>query len=318
MEIISLKDIHKTYPPDRGGKPVRALKGIDLEVAKGTIFSIIGPNGAGKTTLISIMTTLLFPDDGTGTVCGFDLRHKAGKIREIVNVTSGNANFTDNFSVAENLNYYGMLYGMAGEARRTKIAGLIEMFHLQAFRDTPFNRLSTGTKQRLALAKSLMNDPKVLFLDEPTVGLDPQISESIRINLKEMNRKEGLTIVLTTHNMDEAEFLSDRISFLQAGKIIAEGNPTELKRKIRWGDVIRIRYNGPSFDPCHLSSLDGVLEVDVNDGLITVRVDDHNKRLDPLTRMVLSEGDLLLQDIELIKPDLEDVFLELAKTPHSN
>jgi len=224
MKIISLKGITKTYLSDGEGKPVHALQGIDLEVEEGTIFTLIGPNGAGKTTLISIMTTLLFPDKGTGEVCGFDLRRQSGKIREVVNVTSGNANFTDIFSVAENLNYYGMLYGMSGPKRRTKIDSLIEIFQLQAHRNTPFNRLSTGTKQRLALAKSLLNEPRVLFLDEPTVGLDPKISETIRSHLREMNRQEGLTIVLTTHNMDEAEALSDHISFLHAGRIIAEGN----------------------------------------------------------------------------------------------
>ncbi len=318
MKIISLRGIQKTYAPDGGGKPTHALRGIDLEVEEGTIFTLIGPNGAGKTTLISIMTTLLYPDEGAGEICGFDLRGEPGKIRDVVNVTSGNANFTDIFSVAENLNYYGMLYGMAGAKRKAKIDRLVEMFQLRTYRDIPFNRLSTGTKQRLALAKSLLNDPKVLFLDEPTVGLDPQISESIRLSLMEMNRQEGLTIVLTTHNMDEAESLSDHISFLRAGRIIAEGNARDLKSQVRWGDIIRIRYDGPAFDPRVFIRLAGTLEVDVRDNLVVVTVDDHKKRLDPLVRMLVSEGKILLHDIELIKPDLEDVFLELAKTPHSN
>ena len=111
MKAISIRGIHKTYPPNRKGEPVHALRGIDLDVEQGTVFSILGPNGAGKTTLISILTTLLFPDKGNGTVCGFDLLKEQSQIREVVNVTSGNANFTDNFSVVENLNYYGMLYG---------------------------------------------------------------------------------------------------------------------------------------------------------------------------------------------------------------
>ncbi len=318
MKIISLSGIAKSYLPDGTGEPVHALQGIDLEIEQGTIFTLIGPNGAGKTTLISIMTTLLFPDKGTGEVCGFDLRSQSGKIREVVNVTSGNANFTDIFSVAENLNYYGMLYGMAGPKRRKKIDRLIEMFQLQTHRNTPFNRLSTGTKQRLALAKSLMNEPRVLFLDEPTVGLDPQISESIRSSLKEMNREDGLTIVLTTHNMDEAEELSDHISFLQAGRIIAHGNAKNLKSKVRWGDTIRIRYDGPSLAPCGITSLTGILEVEVTENLVTITVDDHRKRLDTLMRTLVLQGNIILQDIEIIKPDLEDVFLELSKAPHPN
>ena len=315
MKAISIKGIHKVYPPNRKGESVHALKGIDLEVEQGIIFSILGPNGAGKTTLISILTTLLFPDQGGGTICGFDLLRERSKIREMVNVTSGNANFTDNFSVVENLNYYGMLYGIPKSLRRTKIETLVEMFDLKAFRDTPFNQLSTGLKQRLALSKSLINDPKILFLDEPTVGLDPQISESIRLNLKEINRKEGLTIILTTHQMDEAEFLSDRIAFLKEGKIIAEGKAEELKRGIRLGEVIKIKYIGSLSGLDHLSSLDGILEIKVRDDLITVLVDDPRRRLDPLIRMLTSEQDIVIEDVNIRELDLEDVFLKLAKTP---
>lgn len=316
MKAISIKGIHKIYPPNRKGKSVHALKGIDLEVEQGTIFSILGPNGAGKTTLISILTTLLFPDEGSGTICGFDLLRQRNKIREVVNVTSGNANFTDNFSVVENLNYYGMLYGIPRSFRKAKIEALIEMFGLGALRDTPFNQLSTGLKQRLALSKSLINNPRILFLDEPTVGLDPQISESIRMSLKEINRKEGLTIILTTHQMDEAEFMSDRITFLRTGKIIAEGKADELKRGIRLGDVIRIKYAGSPFPSDCLSSLDGILEVKVGDNQITVVVDDRRKRLDSLIRTLTSDQHLVLKDVEILEPDLEDVFLELTKTPN--
>jgi len=316
MKAISVKGIHKTYPPNRRREPVYALRGIDVEVDQGTVFCILGPNGAGKTTLISILTTLLYPDEGEGTICGFDLRRQRGKIREAVNVASGNPNFTDNFSVAENLNYYGMLYGIPKALRKPRIDSLIEMFELEAFRRTPFNQLSTGLKQRLALSKSLINSPTILFLDEPTVSLDPKISQSIRLCLKELNRRDGLTIILTTHQMDEADFLSDRIAFLTEGKVIAEGNADDLKRRLQFGDVIKILYAGPPFRPAWLSSLDGILKADFEEGLITLSVDDHQKRLDPLIRILTSQRDFKLKDVEILKPDLEDVFLELAKTPH--
>ena len=294
----------------------RILDSINWTVSEGERWVILGPNGAGKTTLISILTTLLFPDEGGGTVYGFDLLRERSQIREVVNVTSGNANFTDNFSVLENLNYYGMLYGIPKRFRNAKIEALVEMFGLEAFRHTPFNQLSTGLKQRLALSKSLINDPRVLFLDEPTVGLDPQISESIRRSLKEISQKEGLTIILTTHQMDEAEFLSDRIAFLRQGKIVAEGEADELKRGIRWGDVIRIHYTGPPFNPDRLSLLEGILEVKSDDNQITVSLDDRVKRLDPLLRTLTSGQNIVVRDIEILEPDLEDVFLELAKTPY--
>ena len=316
MKAISARGIRKAYPPNRRRESIHALRGVDVEVDQGTIFCILGPNGAGKTTLISILTTLLYPDEGEGTICGFDLRRQRSRIREAVNVASGNPNFTDTFSVVENLNYYGMLYGISKALRKARIDALVEMFELEPFRHTPFNQLSTGMKQRLALSKSLINSPRILFLDEPTVSLDPQISESIRLCLKELNRREGLTIILTTHQMDEAEFLSDRIAFLKEGKIIAEGKADDLKRGLQFGEVIRIFYAGPPLRLEWFSSLEGILKVELGDHQITLSVDDRQKRLDPLIRTLTSQRDVILRDVEILEPDLEDVFLELTKTPH--
>ena len=316
LKAISVKGIRKTYTSNRRRESTPALRGIDLDVDQGTIFCILGPNGAGKTTLISILTTLLYPDEGEGTIGGFDLRRQRGRIREAVNVASGNPNFTDNFSVVENLNYYGMLYGMPKALRRSRIDALVEMFELETFRHTPFNQLSTGLKQRLALSKSLINTPRILFLDEPTMSLDPQISESIRLCLKELNRRDGLTIILTTHQMDEAEFLSDRIAFLKKGKIMVEGKADDLKRGLQYGEVIRIFYEGPPFRREWFSSLEGILKIEPGDHQITVSVDSRQKRLDPLIRTLMSRPDIRLRDVAILKPDLEDVFLELAKSPH--
>jgi ABC-2 type transport system ATP-binding protein len=316
MKAISARGIRKAYPPNRRRESIHALRGVDVEVDQGTIFCILGPNGAGKTTLISILTTLLYPDEGEGTICGFDLRRQRSRIREAVNVASGNPNFTDTFSVVENLNYYGMLYGIPKALRKARIDALVEMFELEPFRHTPFNQLSTGMKQRLALSKSLINSPRILFLDEPTVSLDPQISESIRLCLKELNRREGLTIILTTHQMDEAEFLSDRIAFLKEGKIIAEGKADDLKRGLQFGEVIRMLYAGPPLRLEWFSSLEGILKVELGDHQITLSVDDRQKRLDPLIRTLTSQRDVILRDVEILEPDLEDVFLELTKTPH--
>lgn len=314
-KAISVKGIHKFYPSRRGGEPVHALRGVDLEVEQGTIYSVLGPNGAGKTTLISILTTLLFPDRGEGTVCGFDLLKERGRIREAVNVTSGNPSFTDTFTVLENLNYYGMLYGLPKALRRTRIDELVEAFDLETFRDVPFYRLSTGYKQRLGLAKSLINHPRILFLDEPTVGLDPHIAESIRIRLRETNRQEGLTIILTTHHMGEAEFLSDRIAFLRKGLIVAEGDPETLKRGIRSRDRIKIEYEGFPIEGSLLRSMEGVFEVKAGDHEVTVTVDDHQKRIDSLLRTFVSEPLRKIKDIKMMEPDLEDVFIQLAKAP---
>lgn len=316
MNAISLRGIHKTYPAHRGKTAVHALKGIDLKVESGMIYCVLGPNGAGKTTLIAILTTLLYPDGGDGTIFGLDLLKERGRIRGIVNVTSGNPNFTDVFTVRENLNYYGMLYGLPKALRNERIGSLIETFELKPYETVLFNRLSSGLRQRLALAKAMLNDPKVLFLDEPTVGLDPKISETVRRTLKQISREKGLTLILTTHQMREAEFLSDRIAFLREGRIVAEGNPDDLKRGIRYGEKIRILYDGPVLFSGELSGLEGVLGTEGDDHLVTVTVDDHSKRLDPIIRRLSSDSRRVIRNIDIVTPDLEDVFLELAGSSH--
>src|SRR4030042_4571875 len=178
---IKAEGIFKTF---RSGwwkkREKEALKGIDLRIEEKEIFGILGPNGAGKTTLLSILSTFLLPDRGNVYILGMDALHDERQIRKKVNIVSGNANFLWSLTVKENLQYYGMLYGLTGKEREKKIETLIALFNLKEHRNIPFDELSTGIKQRLSLAKSLINDPEVLFLDEPTVGLDPDVSIRIR------------------------------------------------------------------------------------------------------------------------------------------
>jgi len=170
---------------------------VDLRVEAGEIFGILGPNGAGKTTLLSILSTLLLPDRGTFRIFGVDgLRH-GDTVRQKVNISSGNANFLWSLTVKENLHFYGMLYGLIGKERASKVDGLIDLLDLKAHRDVPFDQLSTGTKQRLSLAKSLLNDPALLFLDEPTVGLIQRLHSNSGGNSGN-SEKEGVTVLLTT------------------------------------------------------------------------------------------------------------------------
>ncbi|MBP1700807.1 MAG: transporter, ATP-binding protein, partial [Deltaproteobacteria bacterium] len=178
---ISAEGIFKTFRSGWWKKRQReALKGVDLRIEEKEIFGILGPNGAGKTTLLSILCTLLLPDRGSVRILGMDGLSAGHQIRKRVNMVSGNANFLWSLTVKENLHYYGMLYGLTGKEREKKVETLIDIFNLADHRNIPFDELSTGTKQRLSLAKSLINDPEVLFLDEPTVGLDPDVSIRIR------------------------------------------------------------------------------------------------------------------------------------------
>jgi ABC-2 type transport system ATP-binding protein len=288
-----------------------ALKGVDLEIEKGEIFGILGPNGAGKTTLLSILSTLLLPDRGKVEVLGIDALRDGRKIREKVNISSGNANFLWSLTVKENLHYYGMMYGLAGKKRAEKVEGLIELFSLGEYRNIPFDELSTGTKQRLSLAKSMINDPEVLFLDEPTVGLDPDVSNVIREETRSIQRERSMTILLTTHNMKEAELLCHRIAFLKAGEMLATGTAEELKRSVRIGDLIRMEYSGKISED-DLLQAEGVINFTVSGASCEVIVDDAERRLGSLIAL-LSQGGARIKRVSLGQTDLEDVFIEFAR-----
>ncbi len=309
---IKAEGIFKTF---RSGwwkkREKEALKGVDLQIEVGEIFGILGPNGAGKTTLLSILSTLLIPDRGKVQILGIDGLQNGHRVREKVNISSGNANFLWSLTVRENLHYYGMLYGLIGKEREKKVETLINLFNLKEYRNIPFDELSTGMKQRLSLAKSLMNDPEVLFLDEPTVGLDPDVSIRIREEILSIHQERGMTVLLTTHNMKEAEYLCDRIAFLKDGEILAMGSAKTLKRMVRIGDRVRIEFEGRISED-EIVRTEGVINYSISGGLCEIIVDEGEKRLGPLVAQ-LSQGGVQIKKVTLGQTDLEDVFLEFAK-----
>ncbi len=317
MRAITAEGVYKTYRSGwRGQRRKEALKGVDLEVERGEIFGILGPNGAGKTTLLSILCTLLFPDRGKVNILGIDGASDGRQIRQRVNISSGNANFLWSLTVKENLHFYGMLYGLVGKARKDKVEALINLFDLNHHRDIPFDELSTGMKQRLSLAKAMINEPEILVLDEPTVGLDPDISIRVREEILSLHRKKGMTVMLTTHNMKEAEHLCDRVAFLKEGKILAIGTAEALKRMIRIGDRVTIEYSGTIREE-DLLRADGVINFAVSERLCEIIVDEGERRLGPLVGM-LAQGGAQIEKVRLGQTDLEDVFVEFAKTPDSD
>lgn len=312
MLAVEVRDLVKTF---RNGwfprRVTHALRGVSLSVPRGVIFGLLGPNGAGKTTLLSILATLLLPDGGQASVLGHDVVREAGAVRRRINLASGNSSFLWSLTVREVLDIYARLYGLPQRERGKKVEALLDLCEIRPYASVIYNELSTGLKQRLALAKALVNDPELLFLDEPTVGLDPDISIRIRQQVTDLRNRKGVTILLTTHYMREAEELCDEIAFIWGGRILARGDAESLKRQIKLGDTITVSLDHPDGDR-QLMGLPGVLYCRVSGNAVECLVDDARKRLPDVLRC-LQEGGSVINDVLVSEPDLEKVFIELVR-----
>ena len=228
---IEVTDLRREFKAK--SSPVVALDGVSFKVGRGEIFGVLGPNGAGKTTLIRILSTLLLPTGGTATVMGYDVGHEPEKVRRVINMASGAEKAGYDFiSAKRNLWFFSQLYGIPSDQAEKKIMELSEMLGLTKYLDRKFYALSTGYRQRATIARAFINEPKVVFLDEPTIGLDVMTARSIREFLRTEAREHERTIMLATHNMAEVEAICDRVAIIDKGKIIAEGTPAELKRSL--------------------------------------------------------------------------------------
>ena len=288
-----------------------ALKGVTLSVPEGVFWGLLGPNGAGKTTLLSIISNLLLPEEGEVRVLGKELRRNAMEICSRINLSSGHANFLWSLNVRENLEYYAMLYGLSGKRRRKRVEDLMALFDLSDFARVRFDELSTGTKQKLSLAKSLVNDPALLLLDEPTVGLDPDVAHRIREAIRRLHLEKGTTILMTTHNMKEAETLCDRVAFIKDGRIRALGKPKDLKNELRLGDTIHLAFSG-SLAAESLRGLEGVYALQTSDSSCRILVDDHHERLPQILDFFMAEK-VFIHDLRIEESDLEDVFMAFTR-----
>ena len=288
-----------------------ALRDVDLSVPEGAFWGLLGPNGAGKTTLLSIISNLLIPEQGEVRVLGKDLRKNAMEVSGRINLSSGHANFLWSLNVRENLEYYAMLYGLSGKRRRQRVEDLLHLFDLSDFARVRFDELSTGTKQKLSLAKSLVNDPELLLLDEPTVGLDPDVAHRIREAIQRLHREKGTTILMTTHNMKEAESLCEQVGFIKDGKIKALGKPKDLKNELRLGDTIMIAFSG-ALHAESLQSLKGIYGLQTSDSSCQILVDDHHERLPQILDFFIGEK-VFIHDLRIKESDLEDVFMAITR-----
>jgi ABC-2 type transport system ATP-binding protein len=306
--------IIRTEQLERRFGKVEALKGVDLQVETGTVLGLLGPNGAGKTTTVRILTTLLPPDGGVAEVDGLDVVKDAEELRYRIGLAGQSAAVDENLTGFENLEMVGRLYGLAKAEARRRSGETLERFGLSDAADRPAKTYSGGMRRRLDVAASLVGRPDVLFLDEPTTGLDPRSRVDVWAFIREM-QDEGTTILLTTQYLDEADQLADRITVVDVGRVIAEGTSDELKDRIG-GEVLEIHVEDASETKRAADALQGLgtgePNVDVDEGWVRLPVGTEGAAaLRDATRR-LDEMQLALAGFAVHRPTLDDVFMSLT------
>jgi ABC-2 type transport system ATP-binding protein len=314
-DIIVVKDLRKTY-----GKDVLAVDGVSFNVRRGEVFGFLGPNGAGKSTTIKILTTLIAKTSGDVMIDGIDLDSGPSEVRRIIGYASQDVGVDDDLTARENLLLQCRFHHMQRDKADQKVDGLLETVDLKDAADRRLGTYSGGMRKRLDLASSLVSDPRILFLDEPTTGLDPKSRQDIWNYIRELNR-QGTTIFLTTQYMEEADRLADRLCIVDEGRIVAEGTPRELKARIG-ADIISLKFKDESATTCERAAevikvLPGVKEV----GSCSIGLSEESGLLvyaqngSSLVPQVVRAIDGAGVDIELLTlsaPSLDDVFLRLT------
>jgi ABC-2 type transport system ATP-binding protein len=302
---ISVSGLEKSYGA------VRALAGVDLEVTSGTVLGLLGPNGAGKTTIIRILTTLLKPDGGSARVAGLDVVRDAAALREQIGLAGQYAAVDENLTGLENLTMVGRLYGESRATAKRRGQELLERFELLDAAHRPVKTYSGGMRRRLDLAAALVANPPVLFLDEPTTGLDPRSRLELWETI-ELLVAEGTTVLLTTQNLDEADRLATDIAVIDHGKLIAEGTPDQLKDRVG-GERLEIRLDDAASAGAAVQALAAVSDdtPEVADRLVTVGVRGSGGVIVGAVRALDRDG-IGIADIALRRPTLDDVFLALT------
>jgi ABC-2 type transport system ATP-binding protein len=302
-----MKNIIETAKLTKSFNSLTAVDELDISVESGEIFGLLGPNGAGKTTTISMLCTILKPSSGTAKVNGFDIVKQATQVRKSIGIVFQDPSIDDRLTGRENLYMHANLYGVRPGEQKDRIDRILKLVELTDRADDLMRTYSGGMRRRLELGRGLIHYPKVLFLDEPTLGLDPQTRDHIWTYITELKKTHDITIVLTTHYMDEADKLSDRIGIMDNGRIIALGTPAKLKETLE-GDVVMIRSGNldtlnallsEKMDLTRTKIIDGTLEITVRQG----------KTVMPRIMEMAAQNRVFIDSILLREPNLEDVFL---------
>jgi ABC-2 type transport system ATP-binding protein len=307
--MIETKDLAKEYP---GG--VRALDGLSFDVPAGTIFGLLGPNGAGKSTTVKVLTTLARPDSGLARVAGYDVLRDAARVRRTIGVVAQRSGVDVQLTGRENVLLHGHLQGVRGRALRRRADDLLEQSGLADAADRVARGYSGGMQRRLDIAMGLVHRPRVLFLDEPTTGLDPEVRAAMWTEIARLNRAEGLTILLTTHYLEEADRLASRLAIVDRGRVVAEGSPDELKANLE-GDAVHVELDGGGHVNGNVSSaLDGVAglrEISVDGRTLRARARD-GARAVPAVLAALDAHAIPVASVTVARPSLDDVYLRVA------
>jgi len=308
---VEARQLIKTYPGD-----VTALNGMDITVESGTVFGLLGPNGAGKSTTVKILTTLARPDSGTATVAGHDVLRHPDRVRRAIGVVAQNSGADPTATGRENLQLQGRLYGLRGTALTQRVDELLDRFTLTDAAKRPVKGYSGGMRRRLDVALGLVHRPEVLFLDEPTTGLDPEARTAMWDEIGRLAGEEGLTILLTTHYLEEADRLAERIAIVDRGRVVVEGTPDSLKGELR-GDAVHLELREAVGDAGRtllrdtLVGLPGVREVLVDGRRVSARADDGAAAM-PVLLAAFERAGVGVASATVARPSLDDVYLRYA------
>jgi ABC-2 type transport system ATP-binding protein len=308
---IEAHDLAKTY--GKGDKAVRALDGVSLTVPYGSVFGLLGPNGAGKSTTVKILTTLSAADSGTASVAGIDVARNPSGVRHAIGYVPQKPCFDPTATGWENLALQGRIYGMNGKEIKKRSAELFERFGLTEAADRITKKWSGGMQRKLDVALGLIHRPQVLFLDEPTTGLDPEARADMWAEISGLTKTDGLTVLLTTHYLDEADALADQLLIVDRGSVVAAGTPDELKAELA-GDTVSVELAEPSVNghaKSTVQSVAGVHEVVEEGAVMRARVANGAGTL-PHVLSALSSAGVELTSITVARPSLDDVYLRHA------
>jgi ABC-2 type transport system ATP-binding protein len=304
---IEADELVKTYPGD-----VRALDGLSFAVEEGTVFGLLGPNGAGKSTAVKILTTLSRADSGRATVAGFDVVREQARVRRSIGTVQQGSTVDREATGRENLRLQGQVYGLRGRELEARASELLERFGLADAADRIARGYSGGMERRLVVAMALIHRPSVLFLDEPTTGLDPEVRADMWTEISRLANEQGLTILLTTHYLEEADNLASQLAIVDRGHVVAEGTPEGLKADLR-GDAIHVELaqsDGADVDAA-LGSLTGIREITVDGRSLHARADD-GARAVPVVLQALEAHGVRVASVSVARPSLDDVYLRYA------